>query len=229
MPERRIVPDDQVATIEHFLGVLGTPPVGVVHVGGYEGEEVDSYLATGCERVVLVEANPEHAAALRARFAAEPRVTVLEYAVTDAVGTADLHVNASRSGATGASSVLALKRFRDVGTLRETATVSVETISLDVLYDRHGLDPVEHDLLVLDIQGAEGMALRGAAAILPRLRAVLCEVALVELYEDAPLEDEIVRTLKVCGFERLDTLYYELVDVQNARNVAWGDALFVRA
>jgi FkbM family methyltransferase len=229
LPEPRIVPDDHVASIEHFLAALPFAPSGVVHVGAHEGQEVASYLRAGCARIVLVEANPEHCATLRDRFAGTPEVTVLEYAVSDASGPVELRLHASRSGDTQASSLLALKRFADVGTLRAVGTVTVDAITLDELFARHGLDPAEHELLVIDVQGAEAHVLRGAAGTLPLLRAVLCEVELVELYDGAALEDEIVATLAAAGFARVDRLYYELTDVRGQRGVAWGDGLFVRA
>jgi FkbM family methyltransferase len=229
LPEPRIVPDDHVASIEHFLAALPFAPSGVIHVGAHEGQEVASYLRAGCARVVLVEANPEHCATLRRRFADVPQVTVLEYAVSDACGPAELRLHASRSGDTQSSSLLALKRFADVGTLRAAGTVAVTAITLDELCARHAIDPAAHELLVLDVQGAEGHVLRGAAQVLPRLRAVLCEVELVELYDGAPLEAEIVERLAAAGFARIDALYYELADARGRRGVAWGDGLFVRA
>jgi FkbM family methyltransferase len=229
LPEPRIVPDDHVASIEHFLAALPFAPSGVVHVGAHEGQEVASYLRAGCARIVLVEANPEHCATLRERFAGTPEVTVLEYAVSDVSGPAELRLHASRSGDTQASSLLALKRFADAGTLRAVGSVPVTAITLDELFPRHGLDPAQHELLVVDVQGAEAHVLRGAAATLPLLRAVLCEVELVELYDGAPPEEEIVATLAAAGFARTDRLYYEFADVRGQRGVAWGDGLFVRA
>jgi FkbM family methyltransferase len=228
LTEPRIVPDDHVASIEHFLGALPFGPSGVVHVGAHEGQEVPSYLAAGCRRIVLVEANPEHCATLRRRFADIPQLTVLEYAVSDTGWPAQLRLHASRSGDTQSSSLLALKRFADAGTLRAVGTVPVIAITLDELFARHGLDPAGHELLVLDVQGAEARVLLGAAATLPRLRAVVCEVELIELYDGAALEEEIVATLAAAGFARADRLYYELTDVRGRRKVAWGDGLFVR-
>lgn len=218
-----------MASIEHFLSVLAPAPRGVVHVGAHHGQEVASYFAAGCERVALVEANPEHCAVLRERFGDDPRVRVFEYAVTDTPGTATLRLHASRSGDTQSSSLLALERFKDVGTLRALGTIDVPAVTLDGLFAEHGLDAAAYDLLVLDIQGAEAMALQGAPAVLSRVRAVLCEVQLIELYAGAPLEGEIDALLAAAGFVRRDSLYYSLRDVEGREDVAWGDGLFVRA
>ena len=229
--ERRLVPDDHAASMEHLLGALmdHRPPCGVVHLGAHHGQEVDAYRAAGCERIVLVEANPEHCAVLEERFGGDPDVEVLNYAVAEASGTATLHLYASRSGDTQSASLLPLGHFREVGTIKPTGVVEVPAIRLDDLYDRHGLDPAVHDLLTLDVQGAEVLALRGGAHVLPRLRAVICEVALVELYEGAPLENVVDDLLAGHGYRRLESLYYELTDVEGRRYPAWGDGLFARS
>ena len=218
-----------MASIEHFLTVLDPAPAGVVHVGAHHGQEVASYFAAGCEHVALVEANPDHCALLRERFGADPRVQVLEYAVSDTPGTATLRLHASRSGDTQSSSLLALDRFKETGTIRALGTVDVPAITLDALYECHELDPAVFELLVLDVQGAEALALRGAAGVLAQVRAVLCEVQLIELDAGAPLVDEIDALFAAAGFMRADSLYYALTDTEGRRRVAWGDGLFVRA
>jgi FkbM family methyltransferase len=230
LPERRIVPDDHVASIEHFLAVLADhgAPAGVVHVGAHEGQEVDAYLRAGCERVALVEANPEHCATLRERFAARAEVTILEYAVTDVTGRARLHLHASRSGDTQAASLLGLKRHREVGVLRTPGTIDVPAITLDDLFARHALDPERYDLLTLDVQGVELRVLHGGGRVLGSLRAVVCEVALMELYDGTPAEETVVDALAAHGLGRIDALYYEMTDVAGRSFPAWGDGLFLR-
>ena len=229
--ERRIGPDDHVASIEHFLALLceHRPPAAVVHLGAHHGQEVAAYRDAGCEEVVVVEANPEHCAVLQERFANDGRVRVLNYAVAEHSGTARLNVYASRSGDTQSASLLPLGHFREVGTVKPAGAVEVPAITLDELYERHALDPRTHDLLVVDVQGAELLALRGGARVVPKLSAVLCEVALVELYEGAPLEHVVDTLLSEWGYRRLDSLYYELTDVRGQCYPAWGDALFVRS
>ena len=223
MPELRVVPDDHVASIEHFLGVLGAPPSAVIHVGAHEGQEVAAYLAAGARSVVLVEANPDHVATLRDRFAGTPEVRIVGCAAGAEPGTARLRLHTSRSGDTQSASLLELAELGEVGTVRTEGGVEVAVRALD---DIAAGEPC--DLLVVDVQGAELLALRGATELLARVGAVVCEIELRPLYAGAPTEDAIVALLGAAGLERADTLYYELTTAAGERRLAWCDALFVR-
>jgi hypothetical protein len=48
---------------------------GVIYVGAHQGQEVDQYLAHGCEWIVLIEPNPDACRILRERF--KSRVSVV--------------------------------------------------------------------------------------------------------------------------------------------------------
>jgi FkbM family methyltransferase len=222
LPELRVVPDDHVASIEHFLGALGAP-AAVVHVGAHEGQEVASYLAAGARRIVLVEANPQHAASLRERFGSRPEVRVVECAAGAEPGTAQLYLHTSRSGDTQSASLLDLAELGEVGTVRTAGAIEVEVRTLD---DIAAGEPC--DLLVVDVQGAELLALKGATALLRSVRAVICEIELRPLYEGAPSEAAVAELLAGAGLERADALYYELTTAAGERRLAWGDVLFVR-
>ena len=223
MPELRVVPDDHVASIEHFLGVLGTPPASVIHVGAHEGQEVAAYLAAGARSVVLVEANPEHVATLRARFSGTPGVRVVGCAAGAEPGSATLRLHTSRSGDTQSASLLELAELGEVGTVHTQGAVEVPVRTLD---DIAAGAPC--DLLVVDVQGAELLALRGATDLLMRVKAVVCEIELRPLYVGAPAEAAITELLGAAGLERADALHYELTTATGARRLAWCDALFVR-
>lgn len=223
MPELRVVPDDHVASIEHFLGVLAAPPNAVIHVGAHEGQEVAAYLAAGARSVVLVEPNPEHVATLRERFAGTPEVRIAGCAAGAEPGTATLRLHTSRSGDTQSASLLELAELGEVGTVHTQGAVEVAVRTLDEIA---GGEPC--DLLVVDVQGAELLALRGATELLTRVTAVVCEIELRPLYAGAPAEAAIVELLGAAGLERADTLHYELTTAAGERRLAWCDALFVR-
>ena len=84
------------------------------------------------------------------------------------------------------------------------------------------------DLLVVDVQGAELLALRGATELLARVKAVICEIELRPLYAGAPAEQAIVELIAAAGLARADALYYELTTAAGERRLAWCDVLFVR-
>ena len=157
------------------------------------------------ERLVLVEAIPELAEALRSRYAGRSGISVVSAALSDRNGTASFEINRSDAS----SSLLPIDPrnshwfSRD---LRVERTVEVPTISLPALMDGQGLPTV--DLLKLDLQGAEKLVLTGAEAVLDRVQVVYTEVFFEQLYAGAWLFGEMNQFLadhrfKLCGLSNI--------------------------
>lgn len=166
------------------------------------------------------------------RLAAEPDqdVVLLPYAIGD--GTRQtLHVNSNDA----TSSLYPLDpavtaRFRDLCMLRTVRTVAIETRTLDsVLPER------QVDLLKLDIQGAELMALTGAARVLRDTACIHCEVEFEAIYRGQPLFPEVAAFLRTHGFHFVDFPTCSRYACVNGRGVAspdrllWADAVFFRS
>lgn len=64
-----------------LLAGLSRPLAGVVHIGAGEGGELPAFLGTACASILLVEADPEQAAALE-QAADDPRIKVVQAAVS---------------------------------------------------------------------------------------------------------------------------------------------------
>jgi FkbM family methyltransferase len=225
-----VAPDDHGAIVERFLDAL--PPDlalgGVIHVGAHEGQEVDAYLARGCTRIVLVEANPEACRVLRERFGGRPEVHIIEAAALDHDGTATLRMHTSRRGSTEPASILELKRFKEiVRTLATPTTIEVSAARLDTLLEREGIDAAAFQLLNVDVQGVELQVLTGAERTLESVDAVLTEVHVVELYAGGASEGDVEAFLAERGFERVAAEYHELYDEQGSIP-AWGEVLYAR-
>ena len=116
-------------------------------------------------RVVAFEPNPETRAVLWdhiRRNALESVVQVRSEAVSDQPGTATLHVAALEgTNRLGSPNPAAGKDHR---------AVTVPVTTLDAFCAEHGVRP---DWLLLDIEGFEGHALRGARTILARAEVVV--------------------------------------------------------
>ncbi len=82
-------------------------------------------------------------------------------------------------------------------------------------------------LLVLDLQGAEIMALSGAHFFLARVNAVICEVNLISNYKGCGLEADVDRVFTAAGFTKQLAIYHELYD-DLGRFPAWGECLYYR-
>jgi hypothetical protein len=62
----------------------------IIHIGAGGGAELEGYLAGNAERIILVEPEPDRAAALERRCASDPRTLVIAAAMTGEIGEAEL-------------------------------------------------------------------------------------------------------------------------------------------
>lgn len=195
----------------------GIAPRGIVHVGAHDGEELADYRRMGLGAVLLIEANPAVFKRLVARAGGERRVVLANVAIADRAGPVQLHV----TSADQSSSILPIARSRDYyPSIVETLVVDVEGQTLDGLLSARGLDPHAYNLLNIDIQGAELLALKGAEHLLRHIEAINVEVNFVELYAGCAEIDDIDDHLAARGFRR--------VALTCPFHHSWGDAFYVR-
>lgn len=191
-------------------------PHGIIHIGAHEGKEMAIYQAMGVERVLFVEANPVVFERLQAKIAGFPNVEALNYAVSNHNGTVALHITSIDQS----SSILPLKRHVEVyPQIKETGKVIVQSRTLDTLLQEQELNPADFNILNIDIQGAELLALQGATNILKHIEAINTEVNYEELYEGCALIDELDEFLEMYEFERVATTC--------PYHPSWGDAFYV--
>ncbi len=146
------------------------PRRGVLHVGAHMCEEAELYDSLGMnardpEKVLWVEANADIAAraASAGRF---PNIVCAAVSDNDGGETTFFITNNMQS-----SSLLPLAEHRrEHPDVYEVAARRVRTITLDTLFEKLGIPHDRYDLINLDIQGVELMALRGAEKILANLR-----------------------------------------------------------
>ena len=157
------------------------------------------------ERIVLVEAIPNLAEKLRARFASEPSISVVSAALSDRNGEAQFEINRSEAS----SSLLPIDPRNSewfARDLRVARAIQVPTITLPALMEAQQLQTV--DLLKLDLQGAERFVLTGGEAVLDRVRVIYTEVFFEQLYAGAWFFWEMneflaTRGYKLCGLSNI--------------------------
>lgn len=141
---------------QHLISALDKMDGTIVHLGAGECRELQTYLETAAEQIVLVEPDPEVAESLRQRTHKEPRVTVIEVAVAAKEGEATLYgYNAS-----GQATLHALKKppVRWPG-LRQIAKSPVKTLSLAQLLAQITLAEDKQHWLVVETPGEEQQVL----------------------------------------------------------------------
>lgn len=198
---------------------------GVLHVGAHMGEEVPAYIDHGYDPVYLVEANPEILPALQAKFAGT-QVRIIPTAVGEETGSVEFVVHKTAKGSMESAGILPLDKLgKIVPVFSSDIRHMVPIITLDDLTNQEVLTKI--DLLVIDIQGAELQALRGASALLQQVNFVVCEVNLISNYEGCALEEEVDTFFESAGFTKQLAIYHELYD-QSGRFPAWGECLWQR-
>lgn len=226
----------QQVTGSEFSRLIGTAtPVHIVDVGANPIDGLPPYtslLRSGAATVLGFEPNPAALAQLHAVKGAQE--TYLPHAIGDGQEHT-LYVCA----APGMTSLLRpnpeiLKYFHGFAEWgRVIEQVTIPTVRLDDIPEARGAD-----LLKIDIQGGELMALRHAEALLQDLLVIQIEVEFLPLYFDQPLFSEIEQYLRARGFmfhRFFPTCSRTIVPVvinndiyQGLSQLVWADAVFVR-
>lgn len=136
------------------------------------------------------------------------------YALSDTTGTIPFYVSGGRT--TSVSSLIKPQEFKTERPDVTFKTIQVQTITLDDWATNNTIDHV--DLLWLDLQGAELLALQGAKQLLKTVKAIHTEVNLTERYKNNPLYEELKKWLEAHGFEAV---------IEAFRDPTWGNVLFV--
>lgn len=152
--------------------------------------------------------------------ARELQACAVQAAVSDITGWADINLTASHES----NSLLGylaegnpLEKYH-----RVRGSEHVRTLRLDDWCAQERIDPSEVDVLKLDVQGAELMALDGAPRMLRHVQLVMLEVAFVPYYAGCPLFDDVDGYMIAHGFRRKHLYAAPMPDI-------WADATYVRA
>jgi FkbM family methyltransferase len=195
----------------------------VLDVGANLGETVASYRALfPAATVHAFEPFPDVHGRLAERFAQDRQVRAHNCAVTDIVGTRRFYVN--RASATNSLLPLSAVASQWGGAEPQGPgrAIEVPATTLDQFCAAEALTGI--DLLKMDIQGGEGMALQGAAGLLRRraIRMICSEVLFAPLYEGQAYFCDLVAILNSHGYELFGVYNLEHTE----RGLGWGDAIF---
>jgi FkbM family methyltransferase len=183
--------------VQDYLPVGGTFVDVGAHIGYYTLKAARRVGPAG--RVVAVEPNPAILEELRENLAqsgASRVVSVEPVACADRRSKVDLFVSPRSNTGTASLSRENASQAGDV-----TGRVSVDALPLDDIVERLDLSRV--DVVKMDIEGAELLALRGATRTLARLRPVLVlEVMDRQLRNMGASEQELVAHLRDAGYVR---------------------------
>jgi FkbM family methyltransferase len=160
----------------------------------------------GNATVVAVECNPATLDQCRRNSAKSPRIKLVEKAINSHTGHCRFFpidpartVTSWQDGNPGASSLFVANGDYPIETYVQNE-VEVECIRLEDLCAQYGITAI--DLIWMDLQGAELIALQSAGAILDSVRYIYTEVSHRPIYAGQCLFDEVESFLTSAGFER---------------------------
>ena len=207
-----------------LASLAGTPMAAEIRtlcVGGahrYQERQLFDRLFPNLERIYLFEPLPELARILKQVEAADARVRVFPYALSDQDGEQDFYIT-NNDGES--SSLLRLGKHREIFPHVKTVGVTqVQCRTLDRVIHEAGLSMP--DMLLLDVQGAEHRILSSLSPRLKRhIRVLYVEASLDEVYEGARCLDDLTALL---GEDHRLVSFAPL----SPQSPTHGNALFVR-
>lgn len=198
---------------------------GVIQVGAHFAEEYDTLRLMGVRFFVFVEPCKDAFNVLRDKFAkikSDPNnnsiIAAFNRALADYEGEAEMFTETVNNGQS--NSLLAPKKHLEqhpsiVFNARETVMVcTLDSLDMDYGFEFNTTHVL--NTLIMDVQGAELMVLKGATNTIKQIDYIYTEVNRDEVYENCAQVEELDSFL--IDFDRVETQW-----VGN-----WGDALYLR-
>jgi len=173
---------------------------GILHMGGHRGSEAAIYNWLH-KKTLWIEANP--------RIFVDLKNHISTYINQKAFNELIYHIDGEKlkfniSNNDGASS--SVYNFGEESikqNLKMIETISLVSKKIDTLFNENKINSAEYDFWVIDLQGAELSALKGAQNSLKNCNFVYVEVSKGEYYKNATQWKELSEYLKKFDFENL--------------------------
>jgi FkbM family methyltransferase len=170
------------------------------------------------EIIYSFECNPESISVCEDNIKDIQNIKLMKYAVYDKNGVVDFYATdmvKSSDKNIGASSLLFHRDNKESFIQKK---IQVESIRLDTFMEQENIKEV--DLLCMDLQGAEHLAIKGAGNKIKNVKFIISEVSFSSYYHgDVPYR-MIIGLLRDKGFEVLDC------DTRRITNGGFGNMLF---
>ncbi len=217
-------PRDAFAAQADVLSGLGIEKPTIFDVGANVGQSARRYRAAfPSAAIYCFEPFPESFRELEAAVADDPGIHPIPTAVGAEPGESTFFVNARPATNSLLPRPETGRRYypKDAATV---SRVSVAVTTVDRVAAENGIDRIQ--VLKLDVQGAELMALIGAQRLLNSnaIDLIFSEIQFIEHYQSAPLFHDLWGHLTGLGYSLFDV--YDLCRAQNGQ-LRFGNALFV--
>lgn len=213
--------EDPFEVMRRLLGPVAV--TGILDAGASDGRISRRLLKRFPDaRAYAFEPNPSYADALKAYARQDDRFRPQFLALSDAEGTATLHITDSAGNTSLFRPGVGFDKVDPQGA-RISREVPVKTVTIDNWAAQNGGTDIQ--VMKFDIQGAELRALRGGEAMLRRtVCLVYAEVWFHSIYEGGAVFSDIDQFLLACGF----VLYDFYKPKYNDRGlIQWANTIFV--
>jgi FkbM family methyltransferase len=169
---------------------------GLIHVGANAGQERFLYRS---HDVIWVEAIPSVFDELQGNIADFPRQQAINAVLADKESDWVEFNISSNEGLS--SSLFGLKDHAvDHPSVTYVAKERLKTTTFAAMLDEHQIDLARFQALVLDVQGAEILVLKGASDLIRQFRYIKAEASDAELYAGGCLASDVIAYLAGFGF-----------------------------
>ena len=184
---------------------------GILHLGAHRGGEAPIYDWFG-KKVIWVEANPKIYFDLKINIEKYINQKSYCYLITDKTGE-NYDFNISNNDAASSSiyefgelSVGNKNLWPNKKPLKFLNKINLKSITIDDLIEKNDIDIKLYDHWVMDLQGAELLALKGAKKSLTHCKSIFIEVSDGEVYKEGPNYKEIIKFLDANNLKPTDKI-----------------------
>jgi FkbM family methyltransferase len=188
-------------------------PRGIIHAGAQFANEMEIYLGHNPDLIVWIEADPDKTQHISQAIQSRSHLNTHQIAIQTVIMDVDGPVVFNRYSNSGASSsIFRIEDNYNAEVLKQhgftldiTARLELEGTRLDTALARAGIEPDQFDVMVLDLQGAELLALNSCGRYLDNVRFLEIEVSTRPVYEGGAEYEDIRAFVSELGFELVST------------------------
>ena len=183
-------------TLEELINFFKIPIKGIIHLGAHKCEEYPIYKKF-TNNIIWVEAIPELIQVAKQKY---PELNIINEVICD-VDNKDIEFKITNN--TLSSSILDIKYHKEIHpNIIVEKILKTKTKTLSTIYSEYRINPQDYNLLTMDLQGAEMLALKGLGDSINNLDYIYTEVNEKELYEGCCLLNDLDIYLGYFGFDK---------------------------
>jgi FkbM family methyltransferase len=219
---RRITMD---AFNDQRMLLSGTRVKTIFDIGANIGKVTAKYSSLFPEATIYsFEPLPESLHKLRRRFEGNSLVKPIQFAVSDKAGKKKFYINQNSATSSLLLTTDSAEYWVEPNAIKNITTIEVAVTTIDDFCKQESIDEIQ--ILKLDIQGGELMALEGAIKKLKQgsILLIYTELLFVPIYEGEALFYEICNFLSGCGYTLFNM--YNFYQTRSGQ-IKWADAIFI--